>query len=250
MAKSLPPDSASRGPCRLKEMAPSQVVAALRDDPRLIIPVGTCEQHGPHLPLGCDTIIVERLADDFSAELGILRAPTIEYGVNAQTELPALGNASLRRKSLHRALNDLIDSWEAQGVQEFILLTAHGHEHHQEALATVFTKGARVRVVDVFDVGIEDLLSSGFGPLNGDEADTSVLLHLAPQLVRMDLAQDYVLAADGVRRYRRQRLRVPGASKGSVGRPSLASADKGKAIYGRIRERVRHRIFLTPEPET
>jgi creatinine amidohydrolase len=230
-------------------MIPSEVADALRDDPRLIIPVGTCEQHGPHLPLGCDTFIVERLADDFSAEFGILRAPTLEYGVNAQTELTAPGNASLRRKSLLRALNDLIDSWEATGVQEFILFTAHGHEPHQEALATVFTKGARVRVVDVFAVGVDDLLQSGFGPLHGDEADTSVLLYLAPHLVHLDLAEDYMVAAEGVRRLRRGKMRVPKASKGSVGRPSLASPEKGKAIYERIRERLRHRIFLLPELE-
>ena len=55
----------------------------LRERPTLIVPVGTTEQHGPHLPLGCDTIIVEHLADDLSAEFGILRAPTVEYGVHA-----------------------------------------------------------------------------------------------------------------------------------------------------------------------
>ena len=60
--------------------------ALIERDPRLIIPVGTCEQHGPHLPLGCDTIIVERLSRDLSAEFGVLLAPTVEYGVNVETE--------------------------------------------------------------------------------------------------------------------------------------------------------------------
>src|SRR5688572_14443136 len=49
-------------PRRLKDMRPAQVAAVLASDPRIIIPVGTCEQHGPHLPLGCDSIIIERLA--------------------------------------------------------------------------------------------------------------------------------------------------------------------------------------------
>src|SRR5439155_23343485 len=66
------PASASPTPCRLKEMRPAQIAAALSRDQRLIVPVGTCEQHGPHLPLGADTIIVERLADDLSAEFGVL----------------------------------------------------------------------------------------------------------------------------------------------------------------------------------
>ena len=62
------------------------------------------------------------------------------------------GNASLRKKTLHRLLNDLIDSWEATGVREFILLTAHEHDPHLEALSTVITSGARVRVVEI-DLG-------------------------------------------------------------------------------------------------
>jgi creatinine amidohydrolase/Fe(II)-dependent formamide hydrolase-like protein len=154
----LPSPIPVSGPLRVKELNPAQVTAILGNDPRLIIPIGTCEQHGPHLPLGCDTIIVERMADDLSAEYGVLRAPTVEYGVNVDTERGFTGNASLRKKTLHRMLNDLIDSWEATGVREFILLTAHGHDPHQEALATVITTAARVRVVDLFGMNLSDLL--------------------------------------------------------------------------------------------
>lgn len=236
----------TRAPQRIKEVVPDVVRACLLKDPRLIIPVGTCEQHGPHLPLGCDTIIVEHLADDLSAEFGVLRAPTIEYGVNSETEHQAVGNATLRRRTLLRALNDLTDSWEAEGVSEFILLTAHGHVGHQEALATVVTKGARVRVVDIFSVRIDDLLESQAEALHGDETDTSLLLFIAPHLVRMDLAQDYTIASTAERRLRRNTLRIPRTSAGSVGTPSLASSEKGQAIYQRIRDRVRERIFLTP----
>ena len=63
-------------------MRPGEIAETLARDGRLIVPVGTCEQHGRHLPLGADTLIVEHLSDDLSAEFGILRAPTIEYGVN------------------------------------------------------------------------------------------------------------------------------------------------------------------------
>src|SRR2546423_1248775 len=112
-----------RRPHRIKEMLPNDIAAALEVDARLIVPVGACEQHGPHMPLGSDTIIVERLADDLSAEFGVLRAPTLEYGVNVATERSFAGNASLRRKTLHRALHDLVDTWEASGVREVIRLT-------------------------------------------------------------------------------------------------------------------------------
>lgn len=236
-------------PRRIKEMRPEEVGAAIRADPRLIIPVGTCEQHGRHLPLGADTMIVEHLAEDLSAEFGICVAPTLEYGVNVATERGFPGNASLRKKTLHRMLNDLLDTWESTGVMEFILLTAHEHDPHQEALATVHTTEARVRVVDVFSVDLREFLDGQAEPMHGDEVDTSLMLFIAPHLVRMDLAEDYMMSRDELRRYRRGWLKIPGGSSGSIGRPSLASAEKGAAIYARIRDRVRTRVFLTPEPD-
>jgi creatinine amidohydrolase len=231
-------------------MRPNDIAAALEVDARLIVPVGACEQHGPHMPLGSDTIIVERLADDLSAEFGVLRAPTLEYGVNVATERSFAGNASLRRKTLHRALNDLVDTWEASGVREFILLTAHEHDPHLEALATVVTSGSRVRAVDVFGMDLHDLLEGQTEPMHGDEVDTSIILYLAPELVRMDLAQDYMMSRDELRRYRRGWLRIPERSPGSIGRPTLASADKGRILYERIHQQVRERVFITPQKES
>jgi creatinine amidohydrolase len=233
----------------IKEMRPDDIAATVAADPRLIIPVGTCEQHGRHLPLGCATIIVEHLADDLSAEFGILRAPTLEYGVNVATERGFPGNASLRKKTLHRMLNDLLDTWESTGVKEFILLTAHEHDPHQEALATVITTAARVRVVDILSVDFRHLLEGQTEPMHGDEVDTSLMLYIAPHLVRMDLAEDYMMSRDELRRYRRGWLRIPSGSTGSIGRPRLATAEKGAAIYATIRERVRDRVFLSTEPD-
>ena len=245
-AAPLPTPLPAAKPLRLKELIPSEITAALATDQRLIVPVGTCEQHGPHLPIGCDTVIVDRLADDLSAEFCVLRAPTVEYGVNTVTERVFAGNGSVRKKTLHRVLNDLIDSWEESGFTEFILLTAHGHDPHREALETVITSRARVRVVDIFAVNISDLLEGQSEAMHGDEADTSILLFIAPQMVRMELAEDYMISREALRRYRRGWLRVPKGSSGSIGRPSLASAAKGRAIYERIRTRVSDRIFRAP----
>ena len=236
-------------PRRIKQMRPDEIAATLARDVRLIVPVGTCEQHGRHLPLGADTLIVEHLCDDLSAEFQVLRAPTIEYGVNVATVRGFPGNASVRKKTLHRMLNDLLDTWESTGVKEFILLTAHEHDPHQEALATVTTTKARVRVVDIFAVDLQPFLDGQSEPMHGDEVDTSLLLFIAPHLVRMDLAEDYMMSRDELRRYRRGWLRVPEGSSGSIGRPSLATAAKGAAIYAHIRERVRARVFVAPGPD-
>lgn len=242
--------SAAARPRRLKELRPAEVEAIVRADPRLIIPVGTVEPHGPHLPLGCDTIIAEHLADDLSAAFNVLRAPTLEYGVNVQSDREAVGATSLRKKTLHRALNDLIDSWEETGIHEFILLTAHEHDPHLEALSTVITSGARVRVVDIFEVDFSDLLDGQREPMHGDEVDTSLMLYIAPQLVDMTVAEDYMMSREELRRYRRGWLRVPKESSGSIGRPTLATAEKGRRLYDRIRSRICDRIFVAPPPES
>jgi creatinine amidohydrolase len=246
MTEQLPP----LHPRRIKEMRPDEIAKTIDADARLIVPVGTCEQHGPHMPLGSDTIIVERLADSLSAEFGVLRAPTLEYGVNVVTERGFAGNAWLRRKTLHRTLNDLLDTWESTGIKEFILLTAHEHDPHLEALATVITNGARVRVVDIFGMDFRDLLQGQTEPMHGDEVDTSLILYLAPELVRMDLAQDYMMSREELRRYRRGWLRIPKGSPGSIGRPRLATKEKGQLLYARIHDRVRERVFLTAATDT
>jgi len=225
-------------------MTPEAVRAALARDSRLIVPVGTCEQHGPHLPLGCDTIIVERLANDLSAGFGILRAPTIPYGVNTATKRPYPGNASVRRKTLHRWMNDLLGSWEQCGVDTFIILTAHGHDPHQEALSTLRTYRARIFTVDVFALDFTGYLEDPGGPTHGGELDTSLMLYLAPELVQMDRAQDFPLTERQVSRYRRgARSTVPALSPGSVGRPTLASAEKGARLYKMIHDRIATRVL-------
>lgn len=237
-------------PRRLKEMRPADIATLIERDARLIVPVGTCEQHGPHMPLGSDTMIVERLSRDLSADFGVLLAPTVEYGVNVQTDRGFAGNASVRKKTLHRLLNDLLDTWEATGFREFILLTAHEHDPHLEAMSTVITSGARVRVVDIFGVDFSDFLQGQTEPMHGDEVDTSLMLYIAPELVSMELAVDYMMSRDELRRYRRGWLRVPLSSPGSIGRPTLATAEKGRALYERIYSRIRDRVFVAPPAET
>src|SRR5690606_1641387 len=130
----------------LDEMSWVDVAAHLARDSRLIVPVGAMEQHGPHLPLGSNALIVRRLAADLSREFGVLRAPTFQYGVNVRAGRRFAGTASLTAKTLHRALNELLGSWEDHGVTEFIVLTAHRHTPHLDALATLLTYRARVRV--------------------------------------------------------------------------------------------------------
>jgi creatinine amidohydrolase/Fe(II)-dependent formamide hydrolase-like protein len=223
----------------MKEMTPTQIGELLARRPTLLVPVGSTEQHGPHLPLGCDTLIVERLADDLSAAFKVLRAPTIEFGVHTIGR-PLPGGAALRHRTLHRVMNELIESWEdGAGVREFVILTAQASDAHLEALSTIRTEAATVQVVDIFGLDFGPLLDQPSGPIHGGELDTSLLLHVAPELARMDLALDFALTPKMLARYRPgHSRRLPEGSPGSVGYPTLASARKGEILYKFILDRI------------
>jgi creatinine amidohydrolase len=232
----------------LDELSWIDVAAHLARDPRLIIPVGALEQHGPHLPLGSNVLIARSFCLDLSDEFGVLRAPTFGFGVNVRTERAYAGTASLGRKTLHRALNELLDAWEAHGVSEFILITGHRHDPHLEALATLVTTGARVRVVDIWDVPIHDLLDGQEEAEHAGEAETSLMLHLYPDLVRMDRARDFSLSREEFRRYMRGGMpSPPPGGTGCVGRPTLATAEKGRLLYLRILDAIRRAVFQEPD---
>jgi creatinine amidohydrolase/Fe(II)-dependent formamide hydrolase-like protein len=230
-------------PRRLKELAPDRVAAAVAADPRLIVPIGTCDSLEAHLPVGSHTIYVDRLADDLSAQFSVLRAPTIEYGVSAQASHGAAPAGSVRKKTLHLLLSDLLASWEHAGIREFILLTASADDAHQEALATVTTLEARVRVVDASPAHAFSLLAGPAGPPAKGEAETSLMLYLAPHLVDLRLVQEDT-ARDQIRRP------IPGhhdAHDGGAGLAvSGATAERGAALYEHIRRRIGERIFAPP----
>lgn len=235
----------------LDELSWIDVAAHLARDPRIILPVGALEQHGPHLPLGANVLIARQLAVALSQEFGVLRAPTFHYGVNVETERAYAGTAALSKKTLHRALNELIAAWEGHGVSEFVLITAHRHEPHLEALATLLSHRARLRVVEIWDVDIASILETQSGPLHAGEAETSVLLYLYPELVRMDRARDFELPPETFHRYIRGGLPVPPpGGAGAVGHPTAATAEKGERIYRRILDAIRNAVFLAPAEES
>ena len=239
----------ARGPLRIKEMTPESVRDAALAMPQLILPVGTTEHQGPHLPLGADTFIVERLADDLSTEFRALRAPTIEYGVNDILEKLFSGGASVRRKTLRRWVNDLLSDWEQLGITEVLILTMNGYAPHTEALCTVVAGAARVRVIDILAIDLGSVIDYPEDPIHGGEADTSLLLYIRPDLVRMERAVDCILSEEDLRRYRRgSALALPAMSVGSVGRTTIASAEKGRRIYEHILGRIRERVFKAGYP--
>jgi creatinine amidohydrolase len=164
------------GPIRLNELTPPAARDCLLQKPWVIIPVGTMAPQAPHLPLGADSIILDRLTDALSARLQVPRAPVIPFGVHAGSDPDAPGMASLTRKTLHRVMNELIACWETEAkIRHVTILTLHAADPHQEALSTIRTSGV-VSLVDVYTV-------PELGLLTHEALDTALMLHLAHDLV-------------------------------------------------------------------
>jgi creatinine amidohydrolase len=171
------------GPWRLKDLTSEAARARLRERPTLIVPVGGTAAHSTHLPLGTDSIIVERLADDVSTARGLVTAPVLEYGVHPGQRARD-GGVALRRKTLHRVMNELIDSWEAgAGITRFVILTALADDSHLEALSTVRTEHAELCTLDVMGYQQPSLAEEEDPVARAGELVTSLLLHVAPHLV-------------------------------------------------------------------
>ncbi|HYJ80627.1 MAG TPA: creatininase family protein [Longimicrobiaceae bacterium] len=232
----------------LADLPWTDVAAHLATERRLLIPVGVCDQNGPHLPVAAATTVAEALAADLSREFGVLRAPTFHYGFTARTERDFTGTAGLKPKTLHRALNELVGAWACQGFEEFIAVTAGLQDPHVEALATVRAAGARVRVVEALSVDLSQFMEGRKVPEHAGEVLTSLLLHLRPAVVRMDRARDFPFDEAAGRRTDERIRRLPEGSPGSVGEPTRASADRGRAMYEHILQKVRAKVFISPVP--
>jgi creatinine amidohydrolase len=198
---------------RLDELTWKELAVWLRRDPRLLLPVGSCMQHGRQLPLGTDSRLVEALAREVCRRTGILLAPLLPFGVASPEDLAYAGTAGMERKTLHRVLNELVQSWERQGLAEITLLTTNGNPRNIQALAMVVAETVRVRSIDTRAIDVSHVLGAG------DRAgtfETSLMLYLAPELVR-----------DG---------------EGEAELPTAATATKGHELYEHLVESIVGRL--------
>jgi len=224
-----------------------EVGRTLARNPRIILPVGALIQHGPHLPLGSNTFIATRVAEEVSRRCKILLAPTFSYGVWNPGKERYAGSTGTRRKTLHRALNELLARWEGHGVQEILLLTAYQHEPHLDALLMAMTSTATTTVVNLLTIDVGDLLEASPLSEHAGELETSLMLHLAPNRVRMEQASDVHPDPQTYRKYAQGRVATPPpGSRGTLGFPSRATAKKGEAVFLRYVEALSEILLREP----
>jgi creatinine amidohydrolase len=112
-------------------------------------------------------------------------------------------------------------------------------------MATVTGSNARIRAIELLNIDLSNFLTGVAGPEHGGEILTSLMLHLYPERVRMERAIDHV-PTDRVVSTLRRTPRIPAASPGILGSPTLATAEKGRLLYEYIHEKIRTRVFVDP----
>lgn len=198
----------------------------------VLVPVGSIEQHGPHLPLDTDTLIAEavtrRVADLLGPGLGAVVAPPLSYGASGEHQDFA-GTSSIGSDVLHHVLVELVRSmctWAARVV----FVNAHGGNARalQSATAKLIHEGH-----DTGWVGC----ATEEADAHAGRTETSLMLHLRPGSVRLDLAEagnvqplrDILdaMVAGGVRAV---------SENGVLGDPAGASAREGEQLVRAMSE--------------
>lgn len=198
-----------------------------------VLPIGSFEQHGEHLPLTTDTLIAclvaERLADAFE----LLLLPPITMSCSHE-HAGFAGTVSISATTVAAIIDDIRASLRHSGIDKLVLVNGHGGNY---VLANVAQQSnIDGRHVLLFPGGDDwrtardhaGLESTSREDMHGGELETSILLHAMPDVVRPTYEQADHEAAE------RPDLLLTGMAAytdtGVIGRPSAATAEKGKAL--------------------
>ncbi len=211
--------------------------AGLQKTRTIILPFGSVEEHGQHLPLGTDTLQMYEIAKLAAQRRPLFVAPPVFYGLCRSTrEHP--GTISIRGQTLRALLLDLLESYHRQGLRNFLVLSGHAGGTHIAYLidaAEEFLE--RVEEVKIAVASILDLLREGALDLletprdsHAGEFETSLMLRFFPDLVKGTSPEEYPAFPKPIL-VRDKRRFWPG---GVWGDPSKASAEKGKMFAERL----------------
>ncbi|MCR9174696.1 MAG: creatininase family protein [Alphaproteobacteria bacterium] len=172
-----------------------------------VLPVAAVEQHGPHLPLGTDAILTDAVFDAAASRIGsaveVLRLPTQRIGLSPE-HVSFPGTLSLSAEMVISCWTEIGHSIALAGVRRLLILNGHGGQAGPvDIVATRLRAGADLSVLrcTYFALaGPETALPERewrFG-LHGGTLETSLMLHVAPDLVRMDQARDFSNAGEAM----------------------------------------------------
>ena len=186
-----------------------------------ILPIGSIEQHGPHLPLGTDFVIAQEIGKKIAEKLGdCYLLPALPYS-NSQEHLGFSGTVSLRPPTLAKIIRDIVLSLYLHGIKKVIIISGHGGN---------WIIKPTVRELNLEYPDLKVIHSSPMGRKPSDvhagDSETSFMLYIDEGLVKKDNIVDSL--PDVTQEYL-DYVGMKALSKhGNWGRASQASREKGE----------------------
>lgn len=200
-----------------------------------IVPIGSLEQHGAHLPLSTDSVISERIATLLAERLKCFVLPSVSFGVSFE-HLPMF-NVSLRNSTLSEILQDICVSLSAQGINLIIFINAHhGNsgvlQYVSQNLASEVRLNTRIYSIDYWSA-----LRNGID--HAGEMETSLILAISPDMVKIKDARPNSKKLSKSRSAYSVMTRSPGSfpritGNGVWGDPRRATKEKGHRLLKEI----------------
>ena len=222
----------------LDELTMLEAEEAAEQGKIVILPVGSVEEHGKHLPLCTDCLQPENVAIEVAKKAGCLVAPAIRYGVCTETRsFP--GTISVGFDSLYSMVCDVLDELVRQGFKRLIVLSGHAGSLHMAALKLAArdvldkyseeSKRRTLRIIVLCDYDFAyELRGKQFDARDGHggEIETSRILVIRPDLVKGRTEKNFT---------EMPRFEIVENPKdfwpnGIQGDPSKASVEKGRNV--------------------
>jgi creatinine amidohydrolase len=224
-------------------------VAAIAAQAVAVLPVGATEQHGPHLPIGTDALIVEHLARQAARLVAgpgpVVVAPTLSYG-SSHHHLPYGATISISTATYLALVSDLVDSLVESGFRRIFVLNGHGGNAELVSLVARDVSARRKVVVaaaSYWQLAAETLREGDGGPSgeipgHAGEFETSMIMALYPQWVAAERPDGASSAPPGPGKYRFGSPHPFRSPTGFSDSPLSASADRGRDFLATCIEAV------------
>jgi creatinine amidohydrolase len=239
------------GEYRYQRLTWEEMNQAIAAQKVVVLPTGSVEQHGPHLPLDVDSFLVESVCLEVGRRAAdrVLVLPPVGYGLNMH-HLDFPGTIHIEPEVFIAFCLNITKSVAYHGFQRILLVNGHGSNGPLVDLVarkTVLATQSLCAAVNYFSLGVEAFGRVRQTPVmaHADEFETSLYLHLAPERVRMeravagnDVAGAYMSSDSTSPHVRFNDYWSRWTKVGVHGDPTVATAEKGKVIWEAILGRM------------